>query len=88
VNREEERVVQCTRRGKGEAPGSVRSHVRAEGSGLSACDPDGRAVVKEVFGSACTAPGEASLEGFSLVLRRLIGKTRRRTRWSKEIGSS
>ena len=36
--------MQRARRGKGEAPGSVRSHVRAEG--------DGRAVVKEVFGAA------------------------------------
>jgi len=47
--------MQRARRGKGEAPPSVRSHVRAEGNGLSVSDPDGRAVVKEVFGAA---PGE------------------------------
>ena len=38
----------------------MRSHVRAEGSGLSACDPDGRAVVQEVFGAA---PGEGFIGG-------------------------
>ena len=38
----------------------MRSHVRAERSGLSACDPDGRAVVKEVFGAA---PGEGFIGG-------------------------
>jgi hypothetical protein len=32
-----------------EALGSVRSHVRAKGSGLSACDPNSRVVVKEEF---------------------------------------
>ena len=39
VNREEEGVMQRARRRKGEVPGSVRSHVRAKGSCLSACDP-------------------------------------------------
>ena len=34
--------------------------MRAEGSGLSACDPDGRAVVKQVFGAA---PGEGFIGG-------------------------
>ena len=34
--------------------------MRAEGSGLSACDPDNRAVVKEVFGAA---PGEGFIGG-------------------------
>ena len=53
--------MQRARRGKGEAPGSVRSHVRAEGSGLSACDPDSRAVMKEGFGAA---PGEGFIGGF------------------------
>lgn len=52
--------MQRARRGKGEAPGSVRSHVRAEGSGVSSCDPDGRAVMKEVFGAA---PGEGFTGG-------------------------
>ena len=52
--------MQRVRRGKGEAPGSVRSHVRAEDSGLSARDPDGRAVVKEAFGAA---PGEGFVGG-------------------------
>ena len=32
--------------------GSVMSHVRAKGSGMSECDPNSRAVVKEVFGAA------------------------------------
>ena len=38
----------------------MRSNVRAEGSGLSACDPDGHAVVKEVFGAA---PAEGFIGG-------------------------
>ena len=52
--------MQRARKGKGEAPGSVRSHVRAEGSGLSACYPDGGPVMKEVFGAA---PGEGFIAG-------------------------
>ena len=47
--------MQRARKGEQEAPGSVRSHVRAEGSSLSACYPDSRAVMKEVFSAA---PGE------------------------------
>ena len=42
------------------ACGQFGSHVRAEGSGLSTCYPDGRAVVKEVFGAA---PGEGFIGG-------------------------
>ena len=34
---EDEGVVQRPRKKHGEAPGRVRSHVRSEGSGLSAC---------------------------------------------------
>jgi len=52
--------MQRARWGKRGAPGSVRSHVRAEGNGLSACDPDGRAAVKEVFGAA---PGDGFIGG-------------------------
>ena len=51
-NREEEAVMQRARKGEGEAPGSVRSHVRAEGSALSACYPNGGAVMKAVFCAA------------------------------------
>ena len=60
MSREEEGVVQRARRGKGKAPGSVRSHVRADGCGLSAGHPDGSAVMKEVFGAA---PGEGFIGG-------------------------
>ena len=40
--------MQRARKWEGEAPGSVGRHVRAEGSGLSGCDPNSRAVMKEV----------------------------------------
>ena len=47
--------MQRARKGGGEAPGSVRTHMRAEGSCLSVCYPDGGSVMEEVFGAA---PGE------------------------------
>ena len=59
-NREEERVRDRARKGEWEAPGSVRSQVRAKGSGLSACNPDSRTVMKEVFSAA---PGEGFIGG-------------------------
>ena len=52
--------MQHARKREGEAPGSVRSHMRAEGSVSSACYPDSRTVMKEVFGAA---PGEGMIEG-------------------------
>ena len=59
MSRDEEEIVQRARKGALRRR-AVRSHVHAEGSGLSACDPDSRAVMKEVFGAA---PGKGFIGG-------------------------
>ena len=44
------------KKGAGEEPGSVRSHVHTEGGGLSACYPDSRTVTYSLPGSFHFSP--------------------------------